>query len=255
MSIAIITGASSGLGRLYVRQADKEGVYDQIWAIARRRERLDELAGQCATEVRCICLDLSREGAVEQLDDMLQAQDSQVGLLVNAAGFGKFGTCDDLSNEEVGAMIDVNCRALVQVTQSVLPYMRRGSRIVQVASCAGFQPLPGLGVYAASKSFVLSYTRSLRYELRGRGVRTTAVCPIWVRTEFIKVARETANGATVRHPWPQISPQRVVAWSTFVNRLNYPVATCSIVSLAMRIFCKVVPAPLIMWIWEGVRRV
>lgn len=255
MSIAIITGASSGLGRLYVRQADKEGVYDQIWAIARRRERLDELAGQCATEVRCICLDLSREGAIEQLDDMLQVQNPQVSLLVNAAGFGKFGTCDDLSNEEVGAMIDVNCRALVQVTQSALPYMRRGSRIVQVASCAGFQPLPGLSVYAASKSFVLSYTRSLRYELRGRGIRITAVCPIWVRTEFIKVARETANGATVRHPWPQISPKRVVAWSTFVNRLNYPVATCSIVSLVMRLFCKVVPAPLIMWIWEGVRRV
>lgn len=255
MNIAIITGASSGLGRLYVRQADKEGAYDQIWAIARRRERLEDLARRCAAEVRCICLDLSCEDAIEELNAMLQAQSPQVGLLVNAAGFGKFGTCDDLGSDEVGAMIDVNCRALVQVTQSVLPYMARGSHIIEIASCAGFQPLPGLGVYAASKSFVLSYTRSLRYELRGRGIHVTAVCPIWIRTEFIKVARETANGTTVKHPWPQISPNRVVAWSTFVNRLNYPVATCSIVSLAMRVFCKVVPASIIMWIWEGVRRV
>lgn len=254
MNIAIITGASSGLGRLYVRQADKAGVYDEIWAIARRRDRIDDLARHCATKVRSVCLDLACEDAVEELQSLLKTEDPRVGLLVNAAGFGKFGTCEDLANDEVGAMIEVNCRALVQVTQAVLPYMARGSRIIEVASCAAFQPLPGLGVYAASKAFVLSYTRSLRFELMGRGIRITAVCPIWIRTEFVKIARETANGTTVKHPWPQMSPERVVAWSDLVNRANYPVATCGIIGLAMRIFCKVVPAPIIMGIWEGVRR-
>jgi uncharacterized protein len=151
-------------------------------------------------------------------------------------------------------MVDVNCRALVEMTQVCLPHMGRGSRIVQIASAAAFQPLQGLAVYAASKSFVLSYTRGLRRELAGRGIHVTAVCPIWVKTEFVKVARDTANGRTVRHPWPQLSPARVVAHSDLVSRCNYPVATCSVVAFAMRVFCKLAPAPLVMWIWEGVRR-
>lgn len=258
MRIAIITGASSGLGRTYAHAADQTGSYDEIWVIARRTERLENLAGSCTTPVRPIGLDLQRPESIRIVSELLGGASEpvhQVGLLVNAAGMGKFGTYRDIAQRETDAMVDVNCRALVDMTQAVLPYMERGAQIIQVASCAAFQPLPGLNVYAATKAFVLSYTRALRFELRGRGIRVTAVCPYWVKTEFVQVARDTRNGATVKHPWPQLDPARVVRWSLFLNRLNYPVATCCIIGVLMRLASKIIPAPLVMWAWEGIRRI
>ncbi len=259
MRIAIVTGASSGLGAEYVRRIDKKGYADEIWAIARREQRLQELAGACKTPVRCIPADLAARASIDEVRAMLAAAaladpDFTVSMLVNAAGLGKFGAVEDLTLDETGAMVDLNCRALVEMTQAVLPHMGRGARIVQIASSAAFQPLQGLAVYAATKSFVLSFTRALRRELGGRGIYVSAVCPIWVKTEFVKVARDTHDGRTVKHPWPQLSCARVVAQSDLVNRCNYPVATCSLVALCMRVFCKLAPAPLVMWIWEGVRR-
>jgi short-subunit dehydrogenase len=259
MHIAIITGASSGIGNEYAHHADAEGIYDEIWVIARRTERLEQLALECTTPVRCLSLDLSQRSSTTQLADTIvkacSTEDFSIGLLVNTAGFGKFGTYADLGCEEVDDMIDVNCRSLVDLTQLTLPYMQRGARIIEFASSAAFLPLPGLNVYAASKAFVLSYTRALRRELHGKGIRVTAVCPTWVRTEFVKVARKTQNGMTVRHPWPQISPHRVVVWSTFINRTGYPVATCGIIALILRLVCKVIPSPILMWFWGIIRRI
>lgn len=258
MRIAIITGASSGLGREYALRADREHAYSEIWVIARRTDRLEELADECETPVRPISLDLSKPQSTRILSKLLGGVEEpvfEVGLLVNAAGFGKFGTYRDITQDETDAMIDLNCRALADITQAVLPYMDRGARIMQIASCAAFQPLPGLNLYAATKAFVLSYTRALRFELRGRGIRATAVCPYWIKTEFVKVARDTQNGTTVKHPWPQLNPKHVAAWSTWVNKANYPVATCCLIGFLMRICSKIIPAPVIMWIWEGIRRI
>ena len=172
MRIALITGASSGLGREYARWADAHGSFDQIWAIARREERLHALAKELSTPVRALPLDLTEGSAATTLQAILDEEacddpSLEVGLLVNAAGFGKFGTYADMTLAEADSMVDLNCRALVDVTQVALAHMRDGGRIVQVASSASFQPLPGLNVYAASKAFVRSYTRALRFELRG----------------------------------------------------------------------------------------
>lgn len=260
MRIALITGASSGMGQEYARLADESERYDEIWAVARREERLAELAKQCTTAVRPFALDLTKRTSVLHLADELERAsacaggDFEVGLLVNAAGFGKFGTYADLTYGEVDDMIDLNCRALVDVTQAALAHMHRGGRILQFASSAGFQPLPGMNVYAASKAFVISYARALRRELSGCGIYVTAVCPIWIRTEFVSVARDTANANAVKHPWPQLSPKRVARWSLLVNRCNYPIATCSVFAFLMRIAAKIVPSPIITTIWEGLRR-
>lgn len=260
MHIALITGASSGLGREYARWAAARSTCDEIWAIARRKERLEELGRELSVPVCPIALDLTDPASMERLQDRLReaaAADPsfEIALLVNAAGFGKFGTCDDMTLVEVDRMVDLNCRALVDVTQLALPYMHHGSHMIQIASSASFQPLPGLNVYAASKAFVRSYTRALRFELRGRGIFVTAVCPLWVKTEFIQVARDTKNGHTVNHPFPQLTAEHVVGWSMFVNRINYPIATCCITGTIMRIAGKILPAPLIMWAWEGLRRI
>jgi short-subunit dehydrogenase len=257
--VAIITGASSGLGREYALWADTQG-YDQIWLVARREERLRELATSLSTESRWFSLDLAERGSATRLADELRREsdrpDFQVALLVNAAGFGKFANVEEMSLEQTDALVDLNCRAVADVTRVCLPYLGRGSRVLQLASCAAFQPLPGLDLYAASKAFVLSYTRGLRLELQGRGIRITAVCPIWVRTEFNKVARSSAGEGqtTVRHTFPNLSPRHVVRWSWRINSINYPVATCAVSSFVMRIAGKVLPAPVVMGVWQLLRR-
>lgn len=259
MRIAIITGASSGMGREYVRVVDQRG-FDQIWAIARRRERLEELARECETPVVPIPLDLSLPQSIDELGAHLKAAreqdgDFSVGLLVSCAGFAKLGTFAEVTREETDKMIAVNCTAMVDITQLVVPYMTSGSRILELVSMASFQPLPHLNIYAATKAFMLSYTRSLRWELAGTGIHATAVCPGWVRTEFQKVSEDTRANKAVRHQQPSISPHRVAVWSLFVNRINFPVATCGIYSWATRVFSKFIPNPIVMALWELIRRI
>jgi short-subunit dehydrogenase len=265
--IAIITGASSGMGREFVRHADRTGGFDAIWAVARREERLHELAGECTTPLRPVVLDLSAPSSIDELHRLLEAaareaglakvgdEGFSVGLLVNAAGFGKFGSFRDLMRSETDTMIALNCRVPVDLTQLAVRYMRKGSRIIEVVSSASFQPLPYMSLYAATKAFLLSYTRSLRWELVGTGIHATALCPGWVRTEFAQVAKDTANPTAVRHQQPSISARTAVGWSSFINACNLPVATCSPFMLVQRIFSKFVPNPVAMAIWEGIRRI
>lgn len=260
MRIAIVTGASSGLGAEYISLIDAKSYVDEIWAIARRHERLEKLKEKCSTPVRPLCLDLTSSDNLAQLNKLIDKQaknDSnfQISLLINAAGFGKFGNTNELTDVEINSMIVLNCIALTEITRMCLPYMQRGGRILQFASSAAFQPLQGLSIYAASKSYVLSFTRSLRIECRDLKVRISAVCPIWVKTEFIQVARNCSNGKSVKHPWPQISAKRVVKWSDFINKLNYPVICCSPFSFLMRLFGKILPAPIVMWVWGAMRKI
>ncbi len=196
--IAVITGASSGMGRDFVRQIDKHEVFDEVWVIARRRERLEELSGECAFPIKAIPLDLTDPASFTEYSALLEEEKPDVALLVNCSGFGKFGRYDDIEMQDKMGMIDLNCKALVQLTELTLPYMNKGAHIIQLDSLSSFQPVPYIGVYGATKAFVLSYSRSLDRELRGRGIRVCAVCPGWVRTEFFDRAK-TKNEKAVTY--------------------------------------------------------
>ena len=113
MNIAIVTGASSGLGRSFIRQLDRQGGLDEIWGVARRRERMEELAVQLSTPMRPLALDLTKTESVETLRALLQETGADVRVLVNSAGFGKFGTYADMTLQETADMVDLNCKALV----------------------------------------------------------------------------------------------------------------------------------------------
>ena len=193
--IAIVTGASSGMGREFVLQLPNWETFDEIWAIARRAERLEELAQNVPIPVRPIALDLTDPDALAHYRDLLEAAAPDVGLLANIAGFGKFGRYDQIPLEDSLRMIDLNCKALVAMTELTLPYMRRGARLLNLDSLSAFQPVPYLNVYASTKAFVLSYTRSLGRELRPRGIRVMAVNPGWVKTEFFDHALQTSSPA------------------------------------------------------------
>ena len=195
MNIAIVTGASSGMGREFVRQLSDYIRPDEIWAIARREDALEKLKSECSIPVRPIALDLCREESFRELEQLLSAEKPHVELLVNAAGFGKFGFCGDIPVEEECRMIDLNCKALVAMTELTLPYMKRGAKIVNLDSLSAFQPVPYINVYGSTKAFVLSYSRALNRELKPRGIRVMSVNPGWVRTEFFDHALQTSNDA------------------------------------------------------------
>lgn len=194
MNIAIVTGASSGMGREFVRQLSAWVQVDEIWAIARRTDALEELKKETAIPVRPVSLDLLKEESFETLETMLEAEKPVISLLVNAAGFGKFGAYHKVSIADDCRMIDLNCKALVVMTRLCIPYMGKSSHILQLDSLSAFQPVPYITTYGATKAFVLSYTRAMIRELKGTGIRMMAMNPGWVKTEFFDHAMKTNTG-------------------------------------------------------------
>lgn len=197
MKIAIVTGASSGMGREFVRQL---GYFyknlDEIWVIARRKERLEALAKENRVPLRIFAGDLQKKKVYKELRDALEKEQPDLRMLVNSAGFGKSGSVEEISSEKFRIqtdMVDVNCRSLTRMTLLCLPFLRAGSRIVNLASASAFCPQPYFSVYAATKSYVLSFSRSLGEELRKKGIVVTAVCPGPVDTEFFKFSGKPQN--------------------------------------------------------------
>ena len=199
MNIAIVTGASSGMGREFVLQLSQYVHVDEIWAIARRGDALEALKDQTGTPVRPIVLDLLRADSFRRFAALLQAQKPSIKLLVNAAGFGKFGAYHKVSIEDDCRMIDLNCKALLLMTRLCIPYMRPGSHILQLDSLSAFQPVPWITTYGATKSFVLSYSRAMNRELKPNGIRVMAMNPGWVKTEFFNHAFQTNEAGEVQY--------------------------------------------------------
>ena len=191
MKIAIVTGASSGMGREFVLQLNQYVQVDEIWVVARRQEALESLKAEVSTPVRPISLDLLDEDSFESFAKLLAEEQPDIRLLVNAAGFGKFGSFENISAGDDCRMIDLNCKALVMMTRLCIPYMRSGSHILQLDSLSAFQPVPYITTYGATKAFVLSYSRAMNRELKSKGIRMMAMNPGWVKTEFFNHACQT----------------------------------------------------------------
>lgn len=185
--VALITGASAGLGEEFARQLAAKG--QRLVLVARRKERLDELAAKHGN-ARAVELDLSRPGAAGELMADIIRHGETVDLLINNAGFGLSGCFAELDAERQREMIDLNCGALMELAQAVLPAMieRKRGGILNVASTAAFQPGPGMAVYFATKAFVLSFSEALHDEVKPHGVRVSCLCPGPTRTEFRSVS-------------------------------------------------------------------
>ena len=192
MNIAIVTGASSGMGKEFVLQLSDYVKVDEIWVIARREQTLKEL--KTAVPVRPVVLDLCDPESFKTYAALLEAEKPNVKLLVNAAGFGKFGAYKNISLEDDLRMIDLNCKSLVAMTRLTVPYMEKGSHILQLDSLSAFQPVPYITTYGATKSFVLSYSRAMNRELKPKGIRVMSMNPGWVKTEFFNHALQTNDG-------------------------------------------------------------
>ncbi len=206
------------MGVCFARQLAQEGTCQELWIIARRKENLEQvkkdIENECsasAPAVRVIAEDISgKSGALRikaLLDEEKKHGDFKISVLVNNAGFGTYGEFSNTDTEREMDMIDLDCTSLTGITGYAIPYLSKGSRIINTASLASFLPLGNFAVYGACKAFVLSFTIALRAELSDKGIKVTALCPGPVSTEFANVASKGAR-KEVRHG---LSPEKTVA--------------------------------------------
>ena len=248
MNIAVVTGASSGMGREFVLQLSQYVTVDEIWVIARRENALKALAGECSVPVRPLVLDLCEAASFDTYRQLLAKETPNVKLLVNAAGFGKFGSFENIPMEDELKMIDLNCKALVAMTRLTLPYMQSGSHILQLDSLSAFQPVPYINVYGATKAFVLSFSRALNVELKKqkRDIRVMAVCPGWVRTEFFDHA---VLDDTIKYYNRFFNPKEVIDKALKDMKRGKDVSVCGFDIRAQVLLTKLLPHGLVMEIW------
>ena len=246
MNIAIVTGASSGMGRDFVSAVDQEYNLDEIWVIARREDRLKALEGTVKAKIRPLVLDLSLNSSIDTIGALLEKERPSVKILVNAAGYGVFGAFTDNTLEETTGIIDLNDKSLVAVTYTVLPYKKENSAIINLGSNSSWQPVPYMAVYGASKAFVLSFSRALSMELRNRSIKVLAVCPGWIKTEFFDRA---VHDDTIKYYDRFYESKDVVARAMKDLRKG---KLASILGLPVRMqvrLVKFLPVKLIMNIW------
>ena len=251
MNIAIVTGASSGMGAECVKQITK--VYDrldEIWIIARRMERLCGLSLYSdKVKIRPIPIDITNEGHMEAFNECMKDVKPKIRMLVNAAGMGIIGRFDEEDYIDEIGMVDLNCRALTAFTKMCLPFMHKNSRIINFASSAAFLPQPDFAVYAASKAYVLSFSRALNKELKNRGIYVTAVCPGPVATDFFKIAEK-------HHKMPGykklalVRPEAVVEKAFCDSLKKRDVSVYSFTMNSLRFFTKVLPHSLFLYFWK-----
>lgn len=246
MKIAVITGASAGIGREFVFAVDKESRYDEIWVIARRRERLEELQTSCANRIRPITLDLSDLESIKEYKALLEKEQPEISLLVNAAGCGVFGPFEEKGLDKQLSSARLNALSLTGMCHVSLPYMHSGSSIINMGSNSAWQPVPYQAVYGASKSYVLSFSRAIGRELKGRNIHVMCVCPGWIKTEFQKTAQ---HDEYIRYVDKWYGPDEVAAQAMkdlkkkkTVSILGYPVRR------QVRLV-KLLPVKLVMDIW------
>lgn len=233
MNIILITGASSGIGREFALQLDPYFTnMDEFWLIARNEKRLKETAKCLRHKARVLPMDITDPRSLDALEDLMIEQNAVVRILVNCAGFGLMGAFSEQPAENALSMIRVNCEALTEVTHRMIPYMRRNSRIVQLASSAAFLPQPDFAVYAASKAYVLSFSRALNEELRPLGIAVTGVCPGPVDTPFFEIAEQTGTTLALKKH-VMAKPEQVVAQAI---RDSYARRTLSVYSLPIKAF-------------------
>jgi short-subunit dehydrogenase len=251
MSLAVITGASSGIGKEFAYQLkDKLGV-NELWLVARSTDKMEALARELGVKCKIITADLTKSCGIEAYRAALEEEKPEIDYFINCAGFGVFGAFDVVSEKTVSDMIDLNVKAAVLLTHMSIPYIKRGGRIVEMGSGSYFTPLPHFNVYSSSKVFVLHYTKSLNYELKPHGIRATCFCPGWVETEFLPKSLDAGDAMTPKAMKPLLSVSKVTAGCIRAMVKGKAMYVTNWYTKLQHVLFKLVPDSILTKMWLG----
>lgn len=251
MNIAVITGASSGLGWEYAKAVyTTRPDLDEIWVIARREDRLTELKNELGSTVIPLAFDITDPQAIEKYTELLKSKNATVKLLINNAGFGKLGNFDELPLQENARMVRLNCEALTVMTSATLPFMNEHSEIINSCSIASFAPNARMAVYSSTKAYVMSLSRALRLELKPRKINVLAVCPGPMSTEFLSIANIEKGSSKTFDTLPRVNPRTMAVKSLKASRKGKSVYTNRLFFKFYRLIAKILPHSIVMKMCE-----
>ena len=247
MNIAVITGASSGLGLEYAKSVyETRADLDEIWVIARREDRLVELQNELGSTVIPVAFDITDPQAVEHYVNLLKEKNATVKLLINNAGFGKLDNFENISTQENARMVRLNCEALTVMTSVTLPFMNDHSEIINSCSIASFAPNTRMAVYSSTKAYVMSLSRALRLELKPRKINVLAICPGPMSTEFLSIANIEKGTSATFDMMPRVNPRVMAVKSLKASRKGRAVYTNKLFYKFYRFLAKILPHSIVM---------
>ena len=244
--IAIITGATGGLGNEFTRVVSSYDDIDEVWAVGRNVDKLEYLK-TTYIKVVPICADLSSDG-INIIIHKIEDEHPDIKYLINNAGIGYLGPFEDMGIEGVRSFCDINCTVPALLIAAVLPYMKENAGILNISSASSFQPNPYLALYSASKVFVKNFSRALYVELKARKITVTAVCPGWIDTDMLPREKD---GKKIKYTG-MISSQKVVEKAIKDNKKGKDMSTPGWFSKYFRIYSKITPTKLVMRQWTKV---
>lgn len=239
--IAIVTGATGDIGEEFVKSLLAET--DQVWAVGRSENKLTSLKEKYGDKIVPVRVDLSDRDNILSFCEKIEAEKPEIRYLVNNAGVAKMKPVSDFTLEEISDMLDINDKAATLICRACIPYMVKGSYILNVASASAFQPNPYIALYSASKAYLLSFTRSLNVE--NESITCTAVCPGWVDTQMLPKQRD---GKDIRYPG-MTPASKVVEVALKDCHKGKDVSVCSFYFRYMRFLSKVTPHSIAMKMW------
>ncbi len=247
MNIAIITGASSGLGKEFALSVDKNRQeIEEIWLVARRLDRLEELSKSLSKKTKILSLDITSDEALSTLQGLLETEKPNIKLLINNAGFGKLGDFKELTAEDSRGMLRLNCEALTVISRMCIPFMGEKSEIINTCSIASFAPNARMAVYSSTKAYVLSFSRALRFELKRDKINVLAVCPGPMDTEFLPVAGIGKGSSFTFDTLPRDNPKKIAEKSLKSSKKGFGVYACHPFYKFYRVLAKILPHSIVM---------
>lgn len=246
--IAIVTGASGGFGKEFVKLLLNECELDEIWAFGRNPIKLNKLINEFGNKIKPFCLDLSKTDEILSFTEILKKEKPVITYLINNAGFAKFCSYQDLSIEESVNMINLNCGGVVAMGLLCIPYMTKGSHILNIASQAAFQPLPYQNIYSSTKAFVRNYSRALNIELKEQNISVTAVCPGWMKTDLFETAIIGAKKATKKFRG-MVTPDKAAKKALKDAKKGKDISVYSVYVKLCHMTAKLLPQRVMMKLW------
>lgn len=248
-NIAIVTGATGGFGREFIKLLLKKQNLDEIWAIARNNDKLLNLIDEFGNKIKIFSYDLTSLDCIKNFQTKLN-NDIKIKYLINNAGYAKFCSYDELDIDASLNMINLNVSSVVAMGLACIPFMEKGSRIINISSQSSFLPLPYLNIYSATKVFVRHYSRALNVELKDKEITVTAVCPGWMKTNLYDAAK-VDNAQKVVNSFDGITtPDKVAKKALEDADKGKSLSIYGFFSNATHLAGKILPQSLLMKFWN-----